>query len=430
MFAQAKLLGKSAWDRASLSLKCRALFVPLLMLWTATAAAVPPRFEGPPSSGLAPETYSRVEARQLKGAKVVWLNKRYLSHHGQAAISAQDIEEAKARLLDSFAFLIPNKKVPASVLGEKTKLFYPSRYGGPGMNGNYGDGRAAAVGDFQLKGIGPTDMVGAKADLDHMSGGLSAIEAIPEAIWSVILAQEAPHGCNEVIAIIDTGLQEQKVVSQPRYLLVRENPIRPAHFIPNLSPMSPEKRALDYQRVLDNAYRLRDLLWLDHAAGDQAATVDDLILNFTDKVADQWAYLHANLLHHGAVTPSNIDLSGKLLDLATMTTLPGALPSMAFDLLPFGDINVVDLYMIKPFFTELEASQKSPLRVTYQEAQQRLHRTYEKSYRLHLLKLVGTPDALGSDVSELPSAVKLALAIDDLRNAGYQGQVATKVQIP
>jgi hypothetical protein len=394
---------------------------------------------------LAPSTYDSIEARRLLSTKVVWINQDFLKSHGLDSQNPEVLEQIKLQINEAAGFLIPGPSTPASSFGSETKKVFPDAYGGTGMNGNYGSGRAASIGelrlkgfggislgDVQVKGIGQTTMLGEKADLNHTSGGYGAPEAIAEAIWSVVLNRETPYGVNQVIALIDTGLSEPlgHGVSQPRYLVVREDPVRPAHFMKNTNSMSPERKVEDAQRTADNVQRLEAVMARWHSKPGEASTsLYKMFLNYTEKVATQWAYLHANLIHHGAVTPSNFELSGRLLDLSTMSTLPGAMKSMGQDVMPFGDARILDVYLLRPFYYSLVRSGANLPR-SYDEIQALYFRTYERQYRVEILKLTGIPESLASEMSNRASGKKLFELIERLRNAGNKERVETGYRVP
>lgn len=388
-------------------------------------------YSGPPQLSLDSTTYDEVSALKLKGAKVVWVNKTFFKSEGVDVESTQGFRQISERLKNEFGYLIPTKNTPSSLFDTQEKKFYPDRYGGPGLNGNLGSGRAASFGDFQLKGLGPTSMVGPHADLDHASGGVGATQAIAEAIWSEILNRETPHRSNLVVALIDTGLTEPLAngISQPRYLVVRQDPLRPAHFIANANEMAQEKKQLDERRTDANIERLRELMARYHANGS-SAPLNATFPVFTEKVAAQWAYLHANLIHHGAVSPSNIDLSGAMLDLSSVSTLKGAMLAMGHDPKPFGDASVLDLYLLKPFYDAIVAHPKSGLTLPYESLRAHFNKAYDRAYRVEILKLTGLRDAVAEKMIETESGRRVFDRIEMLRKEGYTENIPTKVAVP
>jgi hypothetical protein len=403
-----------------------------------SALVLPPQshaelaYSGRPQMALADSTYDEVTALKLVNAKVVWVNKSFFKREGYNTESADGLQIVQQKVKDEFAFLIPTKNTPSTLFENIKKKFYPDRYGGPGLNGNLGSGRAASLGDFQLKGLGPTSMVGAHADLDHASGGVGATQAIAEAIWSEILDRETPHRSNLVVALIDTGLTEplQKGIVQPRYLVVRQDPLRPAHFIANPSQMSEDKQARDATRTAENIALVQGLMARHHALDATHTSLNDTFPIFAEKVAAQWAYLHANLIHHGAVSPSNIDVSGAMLDLSSVSTLKNAMLAMAHDPLPFGDAALLDRYLLRPFYDAVVESGKGGLTIPYNVIHARFKKAYEAHYRIEILKLTGLRPELAEKMAKEESGRRVFDRIEMLRNAGHTEKVATSATVP
>ncbi|RZA06477.1 MAG: hypothetical protein EOP11_10310, partial [Proteobacteria bacterium] len=387
--------------------------------------------DGPPRIGLADGTYLPMQAFRLKGARTVWINKDYFRARGIDVDTKAGQAKLNRLMEKEFGYLVPNKSVPKNLLSSESKTFYPDGYGGPGLNGNYGGARAASVADYQLKGLGPTTMLGAFADADHSSGGVGAAQAMAEAIWSVILNRESPDGSNQVVALLDTGLYEPlaKGISQPRFLVVREDPLRPAHFIANPSKKDEARTAIDAKRVSENLDRLKNGKVIN-ADLTKPGAADEMLSTFADRVSAQWAYMHANLIHHGAVSPSNIDIRGPVLDLSSVSTLPGAMPAMAHDPLPFGDIKTVEKYLLKPFYDAIQESGQIPLSIDLETLQKKAEDAYNMHYRHELLRIAGMPDETAVTAADGPAGRQLVKLLDELRTTGYGERLKTKAAVP
>ncbi len=88
--------------------------------------------------------YSRVETKKLKNAKLLWANEAYLRQHGYGDVTPV----LEAEIIESWSYVIPSADDSAASFESKTKDFYVTRYGGPGLGLNLGDGRAGAAGKF------------------------------------------------------------------------------------------------------------------------------------------------------------------------------------------------------------------------------------------------------------------------------------------
>lgn len=259
----------------------------------ASAESLKSLANGKPRHGLPEETYVSVETRRLKNARVLWVNFEALRRMG-VEVPAEGLTAAfEQQLLEEFAYIVPDKN--QRIFTDHTKKFYADRYGGGGMNGNLGSGRAAIAGAFQIKGIGVTPMVGPKVeDRAHATGGVGYREGMLESVWSVLLNHELPHGANEVIVLIDTGLNTPAVGDlniQPRLLVVRQDPLRPAHFMRN-QYVEGQEAMMDKVRV-EKALQLLPLkLPLpqnNHAQSAQNSPKDGWD-EFVARVADQYAF--------------------------------------------------------------------------------------------------------------------------------------------
>ena len=261
------------------------------------------------------EAYARFDTYRLKKAKVMWVNFDWLASHGIDFPTEGLTSSFEERVLSAFAYMVPPSRGPPEA-GDpdfdlnQHKDFYADRYGGSGMGTNQGSGRAGSAGKVQIKGIGTTPLVSTTQPFDHAHGGASLEEAIREAIWGEINHAELPQGSNRVIAVIDTGTYTEWIDGkrERRALIIREDPLRPAHLIANLS--SPD----------------------DHA---RMATVDPLKLlpgpgglarrfrQYVARLARVYGTAYGRRIFHGGFSPSNVEISGRFLDFGTETLQPG-----------------------------------------------------------------------------------------------------------
>ena len=268
-----------------------------------------------------------VSTKRLANAKVVWFNFD-LAHEMGIDIPKEGLTpEFEEKLLDQFAYAIPRDDGDPNFIADDEKIFHADIYGGYGMGRNGGSGRAAAVGEVQVKGIGITSLVAPSTSFDHSHGGASFKESISEAIWGEITHQELPHGGNRVLMIIDSGdfTTWEDGGKEPRALIVRQFPIRPANFLTNEFPgpwqKVEEARINKMIKLLDNSLPYPE--GFDPKGLSRGKILSAGIMDMIDRFAQQYAAAMARKLFHAACSPSNIEIDGRFLDYGTMTALPG-----------------------------------------------------------------------------------------------------------
>ena len=256
------------------------------------------------------------------------MNLAYLQEHGIHLPSKGLTPALKKQILNSLAYAVPSENSPRSAFDrKKTKIFYADRYGGFGIGLNWGSGRSASAGAFQLKGIGITPLLAANPGHGHSNGAVSLDEGIREAVWGEV-NQELPFGGNRVIAIIDKGTKTTDKYGelQRDVLIVRECAIRPAHFLAaEASEAAADKWPItEKERITYNSYLLVEALPhpVDGAPFESTREAAGL-LEYTRRVARQYAAAVALKLFHGATSPSNIEFSGRFVDYGVQTALSG-----------------------------------------------------------------------------------------------------------
>lgn len=283
-------------------------------------------------------------ARRLRAATVAWLNERWFVERGVDVVDPATRSRACAWLLDELAWTVPTGGDPDGAHADEERIFFADRYGGSGMVPHGGSGRAGLAGCFQVKGIGPTPLVGGVASWAYSHGCAWLEEALREAIAAEVAAAEMPHGAVPVIAVIDAGMRYRMPGGQPgerRALLVSPAALRPAHA--ERAPLF--RRARDGVREVDTSdtsdvERARAVLrWLDERAGDAAAgvAVAGWVEHFT-RVAEQVGAGHVHRLCHGGYLTSNISVNGELLDFGSFRAVPDWSKAFPLDNMPgFGD---------------------------------------------------------------------------------------------
>ena len=203
---------------------------------------------------------------------------------------------------------------------ESTKVLYAEQYGGTGTGFNGGGVRCGNVKKFQLKGIGVNQTVGEHNNFDHSSGMYPVFEAVTEAINSVILNTILPVGTIEYLGIIGIG-QSSNLKNNVTELAigVREKGIRPAHFMraANFKPVEHNR-----EKIVDDVVRTRMTNQKFYQNFTNQQELIQFIGKFLSNTAVQFAFARIYQIAHGAVSPSNITIEGKWLDLTNATFIP------------------------------------------------------------------------------------------------------------
>lgn len=252
---------------------------------------------------LSKETFIEFPVVKCINPKIIWRNDMLISNHEHLFYAHRDwIDEW---IINNYAYIsCTNEK------NEHDFFMYCERYGGSGIGHNGGGARVALNGHFQAKGCGLTPLYSVFTDERHHSGCCSFSEVIKEAIWGEVGDLLFPHGAVRVLAIISFFNPLTRTQS---YISVRENSLRPAHFVKAVYCKllsRTENNKIDNIRTVKN---INAILLNDN--------FHDFIEMTINKWADQAAFMHVNRIMHGAITPSNIALDGRMLDFGTMTSL-------------------------------------------------------------------------------------------------------------
>ena len=405
------------------------LAVPASGLWAAEV-------EHPPAaltSRLSEASFAPVTVRQLAHPRDLWINRRGLWERGINPDLFQKRLDLEAR------FMIPQSSDAPQAFMNRFKTFFTDLYGGLGMNGNLGSGRAASfvdpeLGPLQIKGVGRTPMVGPKVDdFVHSHGGASVLEGIIEASWAGLLNYELPLGANPVLAVVETGTFTQwqdrvgGLLKEPRALIFREDPLRPAHFVSNPSVEGETAQARDSLRIQNALARLpydlaeSEKLEVQNFSSTQALLAEGLVA-WEKRVASQYAAAYARKLYHGATSPSNIELSARALDFGTQTAINGYTQILTLeDEAPFGDESVFLRDLIQPVFANLREHLPTELKSSVpsnSQAMQIFKSHYNRFLNQEMIFLTGMPEILVEKASDSKPSHNLAAILLAFSRAG------------
>ena len=354
-------------------------------------------------------SYIQEEAKNLTQTRLLWLNESYLQDH--KVLSPGELPDAAlvTAFLQQTAWGIPNANDPAEAFGALIKIYFSDRYGGSKMGNNFGSGRAAEAGAWQNKGPGQTHLLAETPQESHVNGTVPMEEGMREVVWGEV-NKDSPHGANRVIALIDRGTWTKlpNGTYQRDVIVVRESSLRPAHFM-RATFGEGKLQKTDEERTRNAVSKIADLL-PQHKAGTAGATSTEKILNglqeYTLRLAEQYAYLFAHKFYHGAASPSNIDLSGKLLDYGTQTAQPGyGLMQILSFVDPAGKVDDIVKTQLVEFLEELrihlppEIAQKLP---TAKNMERQFLSVYRQALREQFLELTGAPPEIAQALVQMP----------------------------
>ena len=217
------------------------------------------------------------------------------------------------------------------VSGMEIVTVYADRYGGEGVMPALGAGRAGFLRDANLyiKGLGFTPLFrhNDKDDFVHSHGGVHLDDCMTEAIFGEVNQNLFELGSCRIVAIIDQG----KVVIEPSgrrreiALAIRVGAqLRPGHLL--------VKRVRGSRTPLEMFIEItRATGQLAFQNGSDAPDISATMLRVIDDHARTAADSYRWRMIHGAISPSNMDMSGAMLDLPTQSTQPRTSPIYKLD---------------------------------------------------------------------------------------------------
>jgi hypothetical protein len=234
-------------------------------------------------------------------------------------------EELIAKL--SLRAITPDDNVPAA----EVVTIYADRYGGDGVSPALGSGRAGFLPEANLyiKGLGFTPLFrhNDKDDFVHSHGGVHLEDCMSEAIFAEVDHNLFELGASRIVAIIDQG----KFVTEPSgrrrhiALAVRTGAqLRPGHLLAKRvrGSRSPLEMFVSITRATNQLVSQNG-----SDVPDLSATMLRVIDDHARTAADSFRWR----VIHGALSPSNMDMRGAMLDLPTQSTQPRTAPIFKLD---------------------------------------------------------------------------------------------------
>jgi uncharacterized protein YdiU (UPF0061 family) len=418
-----KPMSRTHGKATAMSLSKLTLFLLVPCLVTLNGLAAQHVFSAPPSHQalLGTETYITMPMHRLAQPRLIYADQEALKKRG---ISIDQV-------LEKFAFASPVDGESAHLYTNEIKTAYVDGNGGIGLNENFGSGRAAIIEqDWQIKGSGRTPMVNPNADSSHRNGASDLSESIHEAIWSNLLAEELPYGAFRVVAIIATGshVHSGGMDGRPRVLIVREDPLRPGHFVINPSA---EKLNDPRDRARIDAAMKNIVKALPQPAGanfvDEGTKFRSGIFEFIDRQAIQHSYAWAHSLFHGGTSATNTGMDGRMLDFGTFSAFDGYPKARVIDEDGFmGETVTFKIDLLKDIRDSWVKSLSPALLAALPSEQEwfdRFESTYQSNRQAEMLRLAGVFTEFKAELLKTSEGQRLAKLLIYLAEAGNDQKI-------
>jgi len=313
---------------------------------------------------------------------------------------------------------------------------YADRYGGDGVSPALGAGRAGFLRDANLyvKGIGFTPLFAHndKDDFVHSHGGVHLEDCMSEAIFGEVDHNLFELGASRIVAIIDQNLSVTEPSGRCRHiaLAVRTgSQLRPGHLLAKRvrGSRSPLEIFVEITRATNQL-----VLQFGTDTPDLSATMLRVIDDHARTAADSFRWR----MIHGALSPSNMDVSGAMLDLPTQSTQPRTAPIFKLDYVhsAFGTEHKERGFYLAEMYRRVlrtaDAATRVRLNLKWINVSNEMDRAYERRLQVKLLAATGLRTEVAHEVqrqSDLAARfTDILLAMAALKNPGV-ACVARKV---
>ncbi len=279
------------------------------------------------------------KARRLVNANVVYANLSLFHEYGYFKEFDCEDDNFYSRVLEYFAYIVPNGKDDDLLVNCEEKEFLAERYGGAGILANGGGARCGLSGPFSLKGIGPAPLVGEGVNFWYSHGRMGLEDALAELFYSRLVDTALPMSSSRILAVIDTG----GMILQRAYkkginpeddecnlvragIIVRETKIRPAHFGRAFyfkpSQYMKVHHIHDFQRVKNVISFLPAAVGVVGSGLNEGEQFYRSIEHILSASALQLAYSKVRRVMHGSLGFSNILVTGGWIDFGSATVVP------------------------------------------------------------------------------------------------------------
>lgn len=282
--------------------------------------------------------------------------------------------------------------------GQDTITMFADRYGGEGVSPALGAGRAGFLpyGNLYVKGVGFTPLFkhDDPDDFVHSHGAVHLDDCLSEALLGEVNENLFTSGSSRVVAVIDQGLHVTAPKGEliPIALAVRAGAqLRPAHLMSRHTP----GRALLEKFVRMTRATGQLATHRNQRSGAELPDVRATMLRIIDDHARCAAESFRWRTIHGALTSSNMEMSGAMLDLPTQSSQPRTAPIRTLDFVAFafGGEHLERGAQLVPVYRRLmrntPSSKRKTFRVKWIDIPKEMNRAYEKYLQVTLLSAAG-----------------------------------------
>src|SRR5947209_2356039 len=365
---------------------------------------------------LGPEWLAEFEAVKMPG-RVVWCNFELARELGfDVPASNCMTPRFHEQLIEAMSYRVPEPGVDTDAR-EKTIKLYADKYGGEGVAPALGAGRAGFLpyGNLCVKGIGLTPLFkhDDPDDFEHSHGGLTMDEAIAEALFGEVNANLFTQGSARILAIIDHGefITYPEGHKVPRVLAARAGTqLRPAHLLASRVRRPGARLALFIRMTRATG----QLVTRRHPAtgGAEVPDIKATMLRIIDDHARTSAEQFRWRVIHGALSSSNMELSGAMLDLATESMQPRTAPIyvLPYPDSTYGREHIERAIQFRPIYRALIRDVPQARRVLLNATPLDLLSEMDKAYQKHLQVRLLAAAGLKVEVAERLQAQHAELA--------------------
>ena len=390
------------------------------------------RDKSPILQALGPGSFAEFEAYTSPGT-VLWCNFDLLRELGFDVPDTNELTpELNEQLLTAFSLRAVNGD---NINGHELQTLYADKYGGDGVSPALGAGRAGFLshGNLYVKGLGFTPLFRHNdvEDFVHSHGGVHLEDCLSEAIFGEVAHNLFPLGSNRIVAIIDQDKHVTEPSGRPRHIAIAVRAgaqLRPGHLLARRARGS--RSPLD---MLVSITRATGQLVTVSNVPDVSATMLRVIDDHAQTAADSFRWR----MIHGALSPSNMDISGAMLDLPTQSTQPRTAPIFKLDYVnsTFGtEHKERGFYLAEMYRRVLRATDavtRERFNAKWINVSNVMDEAYQKHLQVRLLAATGLKTVLARQIqTEQPvvgeSFTKVLLDMASLKNPG-SACVARKV---
>lgn len=389
--------------------------------------------KSPVLDALGPASFAEFRAVRAPG-RVLWCNFDLLREAGFDVPQTNQLTPAFNEQL--LAALSLRSLPTGDTNGHEVLTLYADKYGGEGVSPALGAGRAGFLphGNLYVKGLGFTPLFrhNDAEDFVHSHGGVHLEDCLSEAIFGEVNQNLFTLGANRIVAIIDQGLHVTEPSGRPRHiaLAIRGGAqLRPGHLLARRARGSRSPVEMFVSMTLTTSQLVLNAAGVPDVSATMLRVIDDHAQTAADSF--RWRMIH------GALSPSNMDLSGAMLDLPTQSTQPRTAPIFKLDYAnsAFGTehkergFHLAEMY--RRVLRSADASTRERFNMKWINVSNEMDHAYEKHLRVRLLAATGLKTTLAQQIcaerADLSAQfAKIVLELSALKNVG-SACVARKV---